>query len=325
VRVLLAVVSCLGAAPAPEAEAPPGYLAVVVGDCVLQAPITERGRLERLADDARTLLPRVEEELGARASAPYRITLVPPGPPGDERTRALDTMAPDWASGYMLPGQRVGAIRIALADRYPYADLSSVLAHEATHQILFDSAGPALPRWFGEGVATGVERGWGMRDVLVYTSSILTGPLPSLDELDAALDASDDRASAAYAASFDFMLWTVKTYGPDSVRRIVREAKDRPFPEAWRAATGVPLDRSEASWRRGSLLLYRWVPAVTGTTALWSGITLLALVAGARRRARSRRLLEEWRRDEEPPWPPEPGPEAGPEPEDTTPPDEVVH
>jgi len=88
----------------------------------------------------------------------------------------------------------------------------------------------------------------------------------------------------------------------------VRESRVRPFPDAWRAATGVPLERSEAAWRRGSLLLYRWVPALTGTGALWTGITLLALLAGARRRARTRRILEAWRAEDGP-----------------APPDEVVH
>ena len=129
---------------------------------------------------------------------------------------------------------------------------------------------------------------------LRVSSSLLTGRLPPLQDLDTAFDASDDRARAAYAAAFDFMLWTVRSYGDGVVREIVRQARSRPFPEAWRAATGVSLDRSEAQWRRGSLLLYRWIPALTGTTALWSGITLLALLAGARRRSRTRRLLERW-------------------------------
>src|SRR2546425_9721677 len=115
--------------------------------------------------------------------------------------------------------------------------------------LLFDAAGGALPRWFGEGVATGVERSWGVRDVLVYSSSVLTGRLPPLAELDAAFDASDDRARAAYAASFDFLLFTVKAYGPDVVRDIVREAGARPFPEAWQAAPGGPLPGSGAGGR----------------------------------------------------------------------------
>ncbi len=320
--LVTAVASCAsGIRAAGERSSP--RLRVEVADCVLEAPPEARGRLLALAERATTLLPRIEAELGARPAAPYRIVLLPPGTPADPDLRDLDAQAPPWASGFMIPGRRVGAIRIAEADRYPYADLSSVLAHEATHMLLFDAAGPGLPRWFGEGVATGIERSWGMRDVLVYSSSVLTGRLPPLEELDAAFEASDDRARAAYAASFDFLLFTVRTYGPTVVRDIVREAGVRPFPEAWQAATGVSLLRSEAEWRRGSLLLYRWVPALTGTTALWSGITLLALLAGARRRARSRRIREAWAaEDGETPRDSRLRERSDPGPD---PPDEIVH
>jgi hypothetical protein len=322
VTLVTAVLSCAAGIRAADAPSSP-LLRVEVGDCVLEAPPEARGRLLALAERARTLLPRVGAELGVRPAAPYRIVLIPPGTPTDPALRNLDTQAPLWAAGFMIPGRREGVIRIAQADRYPYADLSSVLAHEATHMLLFDAAGPGLPRWFGEGVATGIERSWGMRDVLVYSSSVLTGRLPPLAELDAAFEASDDRAPAAYAASFDFLLFTVRTYGRTIVRDIVREAGARPFPEAWQAATGVPLARSEAEWRRGSLLLYRWVPALTGTTALWTGITFLAFLAGARRRARSRRIREEWAaEDGERPagWRHGEDPDPAPKP-----PDEVVH
>ncbi len=285
-----------------SAPAPPetDWVRIEVGACVLEAPAGSAGRLEDLAERARVVLPRIEAELGARPAGPYRIILIPPGharlpvPPGGPDPRVLDSQAPSWAAGYMIPERRLGAIRVAGAESYPYSDLASVLAHEATHMLLYDAGGPDLPRWFGEGVATGIERSWGMRDVLVYSSSLLTGRLPALADLDAAFDASDDRARAAYAAAFDFMLYTVKTHGSGVVRDIVRQAAVRPFPEAWRAATGVSLERSEAQWRRGSLLLYRWVPALTGTTALWMGITLLALLAGARRRERSRQIRERW-------------------------------
>lgn len=307
--VVLALLS-----PLPGEAAPPGMVRAEVGACILEAPADLRVLLERLAAQAAEVLPRVEAEVGARAAAPYRIIVIPrvlappgaaaegrpPGAPPVLELHDLDALAPEWAAGFLLPSRRIGAIRLAEADRYPHADLGSVLAHEATHMVLFDAAGDNLPRWFGEGVATGIERSWGMRDVLVFSSSLLTGRLPPLAELDAAFDASDDRARAAYAASFDFMLWSVKRYGKGVVRKIVREAASRPFPEAWQAATGVTIERSETEWRRGSLLLYRFIPALTGTTALWSGITLLALYAGARRRARSRAILERWEAEDRP-------------------------
>ncbi len=323
--VVLALLS-----PMPGEAAPPGMVRAEVGACILEAPADLRVLLERLAAQAAEVLPRVETELGARAAAPYRIVVIPrdlpppgaaaegrpPGAPPVLELHDLDALAPAWAAGFLLPSRRIGAIRLAEADRYPHADLGSVLAHEATHMVLYDAAGDNLPRWFGEGVATGIERSWGMRDVLVFSSSLLTGRLPPLAELDAAFDASGDRARAAYAASFDFMLWSVKRYGKGVVREIVREAASRPFPEAWQAATGVTLERSEAEWRRGSLLLYRWIPALTGTTALWSGITLLALYAGAHRRARSRAILERWEAEDRPRVIPDDA-----EPDD----DEVVH
>jgi 2-polyprenyl-3-methyl-5-hydroxy-6-metoxy-1,4-benzoquinol methylase len=164
--------------------------------------------------------------------------------------------------------------------------------------LLFDAARGSLPRWFEEGVASGLERSWGMRDMLVWSSSLLTGRLPVLTDLDAAFESSEGRARAAYAASFDFLTWTVRRYGSGVVRDIVREAAARPFPEAWKAATGAALAQSETEWRRSSVLLYRWVPALTGTGALWAGITVLALAAGARRRARSRAIRERWEAEE---------------------------
>lgn len=302
--------------PPPADVVPSDTVRRLAGLCLLEAPKELSPVLDRLADQAVPLLQRVETELGTGPAAPYRIFLIPrnlpaagsiPDPrfPGRPSLPDLDRMAPEWAAGFLLPSRRLGAIRLAEADRYPHADLGSVLAHEATHMILFDAAGNNFPRWFGEGVATGIERSWGMRDILVYSSSLLTGRLPPLAELDAAFDESDDRARAAYAASFDFILWSVKRYGDNVIRDIIREAGSRPFPDAWQAATGATLELSEAEWRRGSLFLYRWIPALTGTTALWSGITLLALFAGARRRARSRAIQERWEAEERPALPPD--------------------
>ena len=270
----------------------------VLGACVLEAPPGLEVHLRRLAERAAPLLPRIEASLGVRAAAPYRIVLIPRDPSGDPEIAALDGLAPPWAAGFILPHRRLGGIRVARADRYPYSDLASVLVHEATHMLLFDGAGDRLPRWFGEGVATGLEREWGLRDILVYSSSLLTGPLPPLADLDAAFDGGDARARAAYAAAFDFLRATVSRHGRSVVADVVRQAASRPFDEAWRAATGVSLRRSEADWRRGSLVLYRWIPALTGSGALWGAITLMALAAMTRLRARRRAVLERWEMEE---------------------------
>jgi hypothetical protein len=139
-----------------------------------------------------------------------------------------------------------------------------------------------------------------MRDVLVFSSSVLTGRLPRLEDLDAAFLASEARARAAYAASFDFVRFARRRLGPGIVGQVVRGARERGFEPAWETATGEPLQKTEDAWRHDSLLLYRWVPTLTGTGTLWGVITVLAFAAFARRRARVRAILERWEREEGP-------------------------
>jgi hypothetical protein len=277
-----------------------------VGDLILESPPELRVQGEELARQAARILPRLEAELGSRLAGPFHLLLIPPEPGGDPEIARLDAAAPPWAAGFVLPTRRVGGIRVSLASRYPYGDLRSVLVHEITHMLLHDAAGGNLPRWFDEGVATRAGRRWGWRDRYVYSTALLTGGLPSLDEMDSYFRSTESRARTAYAGSFDLVSRTVREHGEGVLREIIAGAATRPFPVAWEAATGIPLARAEAAWRRGSLLRYRWIPALTGTTTLWIGITMLALFAVARRRARSQEILERWEREE------------GPRPEDET-------
>ncbi len=280
-----------------------------VGACILEAPRSYQDRLDALAKQAARLLPRLQNDLGVEPRGSYRIFLIPPAPIQDEGLRRLDASAPPWAAGFLLPARRVGGIRMARVRGYPHDDMASVLVHEATHMLLHDAAGSRLPRWFGEGVATWESRRWGLRDLFVYSSGLLTHRLPPLEELDGWFRQSPARTRVAYAASFDFVSWAVRRHGREILPRILKQAAKRPFPEAWEAATGSTLAVAEARWRRRSLLRYRWIPALLGTTACWMGITLLVFLAGVRRRARSRRILARWDEEEtgrqggEPPGP----------------------
>jgi len=267
---------------------------VVSGVLVLEAASTHEAELLALAADAETMLPRLEQDLGLRLRRPVRIYLLPAESRQSPEERALDGLAPPWAAGFVLAGQRLGAIRLESVDRYPYRDAPSVLGHELTHLLLDDGVGDGLPPWFEEGVATWLGRRWGLRDALVLSSGLLVGELPALDRLNGMFHSSSSQARLAYAASFDFIEWTLDHHGAEVIPRVVQLAAERPFVEAWETAVGESLAASEARWRKGSVLLYRWVPLVTGSGTLWLGITLLALVAGVRRRRRSRRLLEQW-------------------------------
>jgi len=71
-----------------------------------------------------------------RTAARFHMVLIPAGALADSDLRRLDESAPWWAAGFTIPERRVCAIRMAMAGRYPYGSLESVLAHEATHMLI---------------------------------------------------------------------------------------------------------------------------------------------------------------------------------------------
>jgi hypothetical protein len=256
-------------------------------------PGTERA-VQALAGRAREILPEIETQLGLRPAQRFRIVLVPRGGLDELDLVGMDQAAPPWAAGYMIPGHRIGAIRMDQAAHYPYGTLESVLAHETVHLLLHDALGGRTPLWFEEGVATWQGRRWSAQDMWIYTRSLLTSDLPALADLDSAFRASPAEADLAYAASFAFISWNVRRHGEEWVRRVLRETRSRPFAAAWEAVTEAPLEQAEAAWRKESLIRYRWVPVLTASSTLWLGITLLAVWAGIRKRARAREARERW-------------------------------
>lgn len=280
------------------AEGSGDWARVSAGRLVLEGPESYRPLLEELAGRARVFVPELERSLGVRLAAPVTMVVIPPDPEPYPAVARLDRAAPPWAAGFAIASWRIGGLRIARADVYPFGDPAAVLAHEVAHFLLHDAGGDDLPRWFSEGVATRVQRSWGLRDAFVYSSNLMIGPLPSLRQLDRSFSGSARDARLAYAASFDFVDWAAGEYGEDVVRRVLRGARTRRFDAAWREATGVSLSESEAGWRRTSLALYRWIPAITGAGGLWLAITALFLVATWGRKRRTRRLYDRWADEE---------------------------
>jgi hypothetical protein len=252
----------------------------------------------QLSIAAPRILRQVETELEIHPARYYRIVLVGPLGPRDPELERLDNEAPPWAAAFMVPRLRIGVIRIAEASRYPYGTLEATLAHEATHQLLDDAVGGRIPLWFNEGVATLQGRRWSFQDMVVHSTSLLTQRLPPLAEMDAAFHGDDAQAQLAYSASFGFVSWARSRHGPAFVRDVLREVRTRRFEAAWRHVAGRSLDEDERAWRRVTVLRYRWLPIVTASSTLWLSITLLALAAGVRKRARVRRLREQWDRED---------------------------
>ncbi|TMQ69577.1 MAG: hypothetical protein E6K80_11205 [Candidatus Eisenbacteria bacterium] len=222
------------------------------------------------------------------------MILVPASGLDDSMLARIDQSAPEWAAGYMIPTLRIGAIRIDKASSYPYGTLESVLAHESAHLIVHDALAGRLPLWFDEAVATAQGRKWSAEDAWAYSRALLMADVPALADLDTAFHASAGEAEVAYVASFSFLSWSERRFGADVIPRVLHATMTRPFPIAWQSVTRTTLGRSEAEWRRASLIRYRWIPLITASSTLWILISLLAVWAGLRRRARARAAREHW-------------------------------
>ena len=287
--------------PPVPAQQSPGLAQVDAGAVSLEGPAEIGPVLEELASRARQFVPRIARSLGVEDPRPIRAVVLPRGgaDPGSPLA-SLDASVPDWAAGYALSADRLLVIRLSQADRYPYGDPAGVLAHEVAHVLIADAAGGGerVPRWFNEGVATLEQRRWSFEDTLVYSSNLLIGPLPTLSEMDQAFRGSSARARVAYAGSFDFVRWASREYGRETVREVLEGARSDDFYAAWEASTGVPLAESESDWRQGSLLVFRWLPALASTGTLWLVVVGVFFVAAWRRRQKTREMMEKWEEDE---------------------------
>lgn len=238
-------------------------------------------------------------------SAARLVGLEEPGPPiqvvlapeGSEPARVV----PPWVSGYAWSERGIVVLLPQRVPTYPDSSLEDLLGHEVAHVLVARAAGNRpMPRWFHEGVAMIAGLTWGLDDRTRLTYSLVTDREISLAGLDDLFAGGEGAAHRAYAISGAFVRDLLDRHGPDAAARILDGvAAGLPFEEAFRRATGVTLAAAESTfWSRQSFW-YRWVPLLTSSFTLWAGITLLALYAIKRRRARDAALRRIWDEEEE--------------------------
>lgn len=206
---------------------------------------------------------------------------------------------PAWVSGYTdALTSDAGSVVVILVERtpsYPDGGLEEVLSHEVAHVLIHRaSGGRRVPRWFDEGLAMLAARSWRLRDQTELALGLLSGPRVPLWKLDDLFKGDRRQVERGYALSGTLVQDLLERYGP-AVPRIVlaRLAHGDTFDEAVRGATGATLiDVGEAFYERQGTLK-RWIPILTSTAVLWFGISLLAIVAGIRKRRRRMELEDE--------------------------------
>jgi hypothetical protein len=216
-----------------------------------------------------------------------RITLIP-----DEDSRA--GTVPHWIVGLAF-GEREIAIFPDRVVSYPYDSLESVVRHEVTHLALNAAAGGrAMPRWFHEGVATSVDAGWGI-GAQVRLAAAMVGRTngASLDRLFAS--GAQSETQQAYLLSAVFIADLRRRHGDDVPGSIARRMAagasfERAFAGQTRETPAAAAARAWDAYRRWTA----WIPAITGASATWALILLLAFGAYATQLRRRWRRRREW-------------------------------
>jgi hypothetical protein len=273
--VLLLIVLLLLVSPVPPAWAQ-------VPQLLVEAP----PGLETVAARIRSLPPgRLEDAARLaglfRAGPPVRVILAPEG-------SALATSVPPWVSGYADPAVGVVVLMPARTPSYPDSSLEDLLRHEVAHVLIGRAAGGRpVPRWFQEGLAMIAGQSWGLEDRGRLTLALFADRRVPLSELDGHFAGGQGAVQRAYTVAGAFVRDLVERQGPRAPGEILSGlAAGLSFPEAYRRATGEPLAAAEDSFWDRQTFWYRWVPLLTSSVTLWLAITLLALGAMAKRRAR---------------------------------------
>jgi hypothetical protein len=235
------------------------------------------------------------------------VGLTDPGPPiqvflGPEGSD-LAAGVPPWVSGYAYGAEGVIVLLPARTPSYPDSSMEELLRHEVAHVLVARAArGRPLPRWFHEGVAMIAGSSWGMDDRSRLTVTMiggLGGREVSLADVERQFSGGRGSNFNAYAIAGAFVNELLRREGDGAVAAILAGVgRGLSFEDAFRDVTGATLVAAEQSfWRRQSFW-YRWVPILTSSVTLWTLITLLAIWAMGKRRARDAALRRVWEEED---------------------------
>lgn len=263
-------------------------------ELIVQAPPS----LARAAERVRSVEP------GRLLDAMRLVGLEDPGPPiqvllGPEGSDLA--MVPPWVSGYAFGEEGVIVLLPARAPSYPDSSLEELLRHEVAHVLVARAAGGRpLPRWFHEGLAMIAGLSWGLDDRSQLTLTLVGDGEVSLERLEQEFRGGRGNVRGAYAMAGAFANDLLRRYGDDAAARILAEvARGLSFEDAFRSATGSSLAEAERAFWRRQTFWYRWVPLLTSSVTLWLLVTLLAVWAIGKRRARDAALRRMWDEEEE--------------------------
>jgi hypothetical protein len=218
----------------------------------------------------------------------------------DEEFRALTYGGvPDWGAGCAFPERGVVVLRSPVAAPDPLR-MEDVIVHEIGHI----AAGRVLkrvhvPRWFHEGIAMTLAGEWRLPRSSALAGASASGDLIPLGELAVAFPVGAADAMLAYSESFYAVRFLMEEAGPATPAEILSAiAVAGSFEAGLRILSGRTLEDFERDALASFEGRFGWGVFLTRWNVMFGVVTLFALIGGAARIARSRRLLREWEAEE---------------------------
>ena len=218
----------------------------------------------------------------------------------DEEFRALTYGGvPDWGAGCAFPERGVVVLRNPVAAPDPLR-MEDVIAHEIGHI----AAGRVLkrvhvPRWFHEGIAMTLAGEWRLPRSSALAGASASGDLIPLGELALSFPTGAADAMLAYSESFYALRFLMEEAGPASPAEVLSAvAVAGSFEAGIRILSGRTLEEFERDALASFEDRFGWGVFLTRWNVMFGVVTLFALIGGAARLARSRRLLREWEAEE---------------------------
>jgi hypothetical protein len=217
--------------------------------------------------------------LPASSERPIRLIIA-------ENTRRFDSVTlrqlPSWGVGAAVPASRTVLIRLN-------GDPRRILRHELAHLALHDAV-RRVPLWLDEGYAARAAGEWDRLDGLLMNWRLLSGRVPTLDQV--TVDLRRKRraeAEAAYAYATTAVLYLERLGGERGLAPFLASlAADPDLDRALRSTYGLTLAQFETAWRRDLRGRYGWVLLLASFAALWVVVLLVVGTAWRYRRRRDR-------------------------------------
>ncbi len=240
--------------------------------------------------------PSISSGLGVGLTGTLSVYLAPDRARFEE---LVGTAFPDWGLACALPSK--GAIILRdLETTKGRRDLEEVVTHELTHVLLHGNLSDVhIPRWFDEGLAMSQSQQWRIGLDFTLVKARLTGSLLPLREIDRVNTFWREKADLAYAESFSAVLWLEKSFGPQTIPRIIKGLKEGHSMNGalWRA-TGLGLRDCENRWLHWVKGRYNWLALFADTSLIWLGLTVLFIIVFFLKRWKQRDILNKWKREE---------------------------